>query len=70
MSTARWQIALARLMIIGGLACGVIGLVIGTLDRAWKLGITGWFTGGTLLGVLAVAILIDEYLKFRQQEHP
>ena len=50
---------LARLMILGALLCGVIGLWVGIDERAWKLGVTGWFTGGTLLSVLAGAILLD-----------
>jgi hypothetical protein len=54
---------LARLMIIGALACGLIGLIIGVVDRQWKLGFTGWFTGGTLLAVIAISVLIDEYVE-------
>jgi hypothetical protein len=54
---------LARLMIIGALACGLIGLIIGVVDREWKLGVTGWFTGGTLLAVIAISVLIDEYVE-------
>ena len=56
-----WLIV-ARLMILGGIFCGVIGLIIGATNRIWKLGAVGWFTGGTLLAVLAIAILIDDYL--------
>ena len=53
-------------MILGGIVCGVVGLVIGIVDRTWKLGVTGWFTGGTLLAVLAVAILVDAYMSERR----
>ena len=57
------RIVLARLMMLAALACGVVGLVIGIADRAWKLGITGWFTGGTLLAVLA---LVTGFVVFDQ----
>jgi hypothetical protein len=55
------RILLARLFMLGALAAGVIGLVIGIADRAWKLGVTGWFMGGTLLAVLSLVVLADEY---------
>ena len=61
MRNAQMQLAVARLMILGALVCGIIGLIIGAVDRVWKLGVTGWFTGGTLLAVIAVAVLIEEY---------
>jgi hypothetical protein len=54
------MVNIARLMIFGGLLCGAIGLWVGIDERAWKLGVTGWFMGGTLLAVLAGAILLDE----------
>ena len=53
------KVSLARLMIMGALVCGVVGLWVGVDERAWKLGVTGWFTGGTLLAVIAGAILLD-----------
>ena len=59
------RIMMARLFMLGALACGVIGLVIGLVDRVWKLGVTGWFTGGTLLAVLALVVLADEYFARR-----
>jgi len=60
------RIMLARLMMLGALACGVVGLIIGLNDRMWKLGVTGWFTGGTLLAILALVVLADEYFASRQ----
>ena len=62
------RMVLARLMMLAALACGVVGLVIGIVDRSWKLGVTGWFTGGTLLAVLALVVLADEYFSRRQAE--
>ena len=55
------RIALARLLMLGGLTCGVIGLVAGLIDKMWKLEPTGWFTGGTLLAVLSLVVLADQY---------
>ena len=49
----------ARLMAVVGLVCGVLGLVAGTSDLVWKFGSTGWFTGGSLLELLALFVLLD-----------
>ena len=68
MGIAAWRTTLARLMILASVACGIIGLVIGVIDRTWKLGVTGWFTGGTLLAALAIVLLVDEYFEGRRQE--
>ena len=56
------RIMFARLMMLAAFACGVIGIV----DRTWKLGVTGWFTGGTLLALLTLVVLADEYFSRRQ----
>jgi hypothetical protein len=61
-----WLIV-ARLMILAGIFCGALGLIIGATNRIWKLGSVGWFTGGTLLAVLAIAILVDDYLDRQRQ---
>ena len=62
------RIALARLFMLGGLASGVIGLAAGLIDKTWKLGPTGWFTGGILLAVLALVALADEYFVRKQSQ--
>ena len=62
------RIVIARLMMLASLACGIVGLVIGIADRSWKLGVTGWFTGGILLAVLALVVLADEYFSLRQAD--
>ena len=49
----------ARIMLVGALICGVFGLIVGMADLFWKLGSVGWFTGGTLLALIAIAMLID-----------
>ena len=61
------RIMMARLVMLAAVACGVVGLIIGIVDRAWKLGVTGWFTGGTLLAVLAIVMLADEYFATRRE---
>lgn len=61
MWTSKRQTALARLMMVGAFVCGFMGLTVGIVDRSWKLGVIGWFAGGTLLAVLAVTILVDSY---------
>ncbi len=61
-----FRIELARVLALAGMGCGVIGLIIGLVDRQWKLGVTGWFIGGTLLAVLALVVLADEYFASRR----
>lgn len=68
MWSSKRQTILARLMIVGGFACGFVGLTVGVIDRSWKLGIVGWFAGGTLLAALAIAILIDSYQRIGQAD--
>ena len=60
------RIMFARLMMLAAFACGIIGLVIGIVDRTRELGVTGWFTGGTLLALLTLVVLADEYFSRRQ----
>ena len=42
-----------------GLVCGIIGLLAGLTDHAWKLGPTGWFAGGGLLALLGLLVLVE-----------
>ena len=56
-----WRIMAARLFMLGCLALGIIGLIVGFTDSTWKLGAVGWFTGGTLLGVVAIIIILDDF---------
>ena len=61
------RIMLARLFMLGAIACGIIGVIVGFADETWKLGVTGWFTGGSLLAILALVVLADEYFASRSQ---
>ena len=42
-----------------GFLCGVIGLLAGLTDHNWKLLPIGWFTGGALLTLIALLVLVD-----------
>lgn len=61
-----WRTHLGRLFGGAGLGCGVLGLLIGIVERTWKLGVTGWFTGGILLALLGIGLLLDEYFESRR----
>ena len=53
------RILIGRIGAALGLACGVIGLVAGLTDHALKLWPMGWFTGGTLLTLIALFAFVD-----------
>jgi len=56
-----WRIWIARLFALACFTLGIIGLIVGFADRTWKLGVVGWFTGGILLGVVALILMLDGY---------
>lgn len=60
----------ARIGAALGFLCGVIGLLAGLTQHVWKLGPLGWFTGGTLLTLLAVYALVDGAIAFQKSEQP
>lgn len=53
------RILIARILVAIGFLCGVIGLIAGLEDRVLKLSPWGWFTGGILLMMIALFILLD-----------
>ena len=57
---------IARLGAALGFVCGLIGLVAGLTDHVWKLGPTGWFTGGGLLTLIALFIFVDRAIAFQK----
>jgi len=61
---------MARVGAALGFLCGVIGLLAGLTEHAWKLGPLGWFTGGTLLTLLAVYALVDGAIAFEKSQPP
>jgi len=64
----QWRTWLARLFGLGCIALGVIGLIVGFSEVIWKLGVVGWFTGGILLGVVALILMMDEYIDLRRRQ--
>ena len=61
MDMSQPKIIVAKLVMLAALACGIIGLIAGLSDSEWKLGVTGWFTGGTLVAVLSLVVLADHF---------
>ena len=53
------RILIGRIGAALGFVCGVIGLVAGLTDHIWKLWPMGWFTGGTLLTLIALFLFVD-----------
>lgn len=60
------RILIARILACIGFVCGVIGLVAGIEDRILKLAPWGWFTGGILLMMIALFILLDGAIAFQK----
>ena len=59
MANGRQRTTVARGAAGLGFLCGVIGLLAGLTHHMWKLGDTGWFTGGASLTLLGVFTLLD-----------
>ena len=59
---------LARLFGLGAFGCGIIGLIVGIVDRSAKLGSIGWFTGGSVLALVAIILLLDELASSKQRQ--
>ena len=57
---------IARVGAALGFVCGLIGLLAGLTDHTWKLGSIGWFTGGGLLTMIALFILVDGAIAFQK----
>jgi hypothetical protein len=51
-----------------GFVCGVIGLLACLTDHLWKLGPVGWFTGGALLTLIAVFVLVDGAIAYQKSK--
>ena len=62
MAFRRRRVLLARLGATLGSLCGVIGFFGGLADLPWRLGVTGWFSGGILLALVSLVILVDAAL--------
>ena len=62
-----WRTWLARLFGLGCVALGVIGLIVGFSEKIWRLGTVGYFTGGALLALVAIMLILDEYAEARRK---
>ncbi len=62
--------AIARVAGALGFVCGLIGLLAGLTGHLWKLGALGWFTGGGLLTLLALVILVDGAIAYEKSGKP
>ncbi len=60
--------AIARIAALLGLVCGLIGVAAGLTEHAWRLGAIGWFTGGGLLLLIALFVLLDATLALRRDQ--
>ncbi len=60
-----WRIWLVRVFATACLGLGIVGLIVGFTEKSWKLGVVGWFTGGILLGVVGLLLMLDGYAKQR-----
>ena len=58
---------MARLCGLGCIALGIIGLIVGFSEQTWKLGTVGYFTGGALLALVAIMLMLDEYVESRRR---
>ena len=68
MSLADWRIVVSRGLFLAAFGCGIIGLVVGISENEWRLGVTGWFTGGALVGVLALIAQLDGHFEFAKRQ--
>ena len=57
---------IARIGAALGFVCGIIGLLAGLTGHLWKLWPLGWFTGGTLLTLIAIYVLLDGMIAFQK----
>ena len=53
---------LARLGAVIGALCGVIGFFGGLAELPWRLGVSGWFSGGLLISLVSLVVLVDAAL--------
>ena len=44
-----------------------LALIAALKEVTWKLGVVGYFTGGILLGVVALMFMFDEFAEFRRR---
>lgn len=58
--------SIARSAAALGVLCGLLGLLAGWLDQTWKVGTIGWFTGGVLLLLIELFVLMNAAVAFQK----
>ena len=58
---------IARIGAAIGFVCGILGVLAGLTNHAWKLGTGGWFEGGILLTLIAMFVLLDGAFAFQKE---
>lgn len=66
METGFRRTTIGRVAAVLGCLCGVIGLLTGMSKSAWILSPHGWGTGGVLLLLLAVFVVLDGAVSFER----
>jgi len=51
-------------------ASGLTGFLGVSTDNIWNLGVIEWFTGGTLLALIALIILVDGAVACQKAQEP
>jgi hypothetical protein len=64
------RILVGRIGAALGFVCGFIGLLAGLTGYTWKLWPMGWFTGGSLLTLIAVFLLLDGAIASLKSRQP
>ncbi len=60
------RVNLARLLAVLAFITGVVGFILTMAEHPTRITAAGWFTGGTLLGVLSLLAFVDDYLDSRR----
>ena len=68
MNVGEKRTTIARIGAMLGFLCGVIGLLAGLMGWVLKLGPVGWFTGGSLLTLISMFVLLDGAIASRKAE--
>ena len=64
------RMLIGRIGVVLGFTCGFIGLLAGLTNQTWKLWPMGWFTGGSLLTLIAVFFLLDGAIASLKSRQP